>query len=131
MVAMIFLTCSHAQAAEPDPDPWWGKDKALHAGISFALASGSYGISTWLVRPKWQRIALASSVALGAGISKELWDLSGHGDPSWRDFTWDVIGTALGVTAAWLLDLALSPAPQSQSQQTTQALSPQAFSWTW
>ncbi|MGZ3478566.1 MAG: hypothetical protein ACXVCJ_28960, partial [Polyangiales bacterium] len=39
------------------------------------------------------------SIALGAG--KEIYDATGHGDPSWKDFTWDVIGTAVGLGLAW------------------------------
>ena len=26
------------------------------------------------------------------------------GDPSWRDFTWDVVGTTTGVLVGWLID---------------------------
>lgn len=37
-------------------------------------------------------------------MAKELWDLSGHGSPSWKDFTWDVIGVATGLLLSWLVD---------------------------
>ena len=44
-------------------------------------------------------------MALGAGIAKELADLSGLGDPSWRDLTWDAIGTATALAVSWSSDL--------------------------
>ena len=45
--------------------------------------------------------------ALGLGIAKEVWDLSGHGDASWRDLTWDVVGTTTGVLVAYAIDWAI------------------------
>ena len=60
-------------------------------------------------------MAAATVVALGAGVGKELWDLNGPGDASWRDLTWDVIGTATGVLVAsgvdWLIRYIRDPAP--------------------
>ena len=50
------------------------------------------------------RLLVGGSVAMGAGIAKELWDLAGHGDPSWRDLTWDALGTAFGLVIAWTVD---------------------------
>lgn len=73
------------------------------------LGAGGYGGASLLVEPRWARAALGGGFAIGVGGAKELWDLR-HGDPSWRDFTWDVIGSAAGVTVAYLLDLALSAA---------------------
>ena len=51
--------------------------------------------------------ASAASFALGLGIAKEVWDLSGHGDASWRDLTWDVVGTTTGVLVAYAVDWAI------------------------
>ena len=47
------------------------------------------------------------AVALAAGAAKELWDVAGPGDASWRDFTWDVVGTATGVAVAFAIYAAL------------------------
>jgi hypothetical protein len=41
---------------------------------------------------------------MGAGVAKELWDLSGRGDPSWKDLAWDGVGTAAGLVTAWCFD---------------------------
>jgi hypothetical protein len=35
---------------------------------------------------------------------KEGIDATGSGDPSWKDFTWDVIGAAVGLAVAWGVD---------------------------
>jgi putative lipoprotein len=67
------------------------------------------------------RAAAGATLALGAGIAKELLDLAGTGDPSWRDLTWDVVGTATGVLVAsgidYLIRRASRPVPQPVSSQ--------------
>jgi len=98
---------ARAQQAAPDPDPWFGRDKALHFGASASIAVIAYGGTSLATDDRPTRVVVAGSVALGAGILKELWDLSGHGDASWRDLTWDVVGTATGVLCAYALDWAL------------------------
>jgi putative lipoprotein len=96
-----------------DRDPWFGTDKALHCGVSVGLAAGSYAALTLVIDPAWQRALLATGFTLGLGAAKELYDATGHGDPSLRDFTWDVIGCALGVAIAYAIDLLLRPRAQS------------------
>jgi putative lipoprotein len=97
-----------AQARAADPDPWLGPDKALHFGVSVGLAAGAYGVSSFVLDHPWQRAVAGASFSLTLGAGKELYDLSGHGDPSWKDFTWDVVGTAVGVGIALLVDAAVS-----------------------
>ena len=90
-------------------DSWLGADKALHFGFSGALAIGGYTAATSFSDSPGVRVAYGASVALLAGIGKELWDASGYGDPSWRDLTWDVIGTAVGVAICWAIDRFVVP----------------------
>jgi putative lipoprotein len=98
-------------AAEParaqDPDPWFGRDKALHFAASAVLASGGYGGTALVTDDVRLRLGVGGGVALAAGVAKELWDLSGHGDPSWRDLTWDLVGTATGLAVAVAIDWAI------------------------
>jgi putative lipoprotein len=63
----------------------------------------------WLFDARWKALAFGGGVALAAGAGKELLDWSGviHGDPSWKDFTWDVVGTVAGLAIAWGVDLLL------------------------
>src|SRR5215831_6398416 len=89
-------------------DEWFGSDKALHFGFSVALSGGGYAASTLVFDRRWQRATTGAVFSLSLGAAKELYDLSGHGDASWKDFTWDVVGTAVGTGIALLVDFAIS-----------------------
>jgi len=102
------LTCARPAAASDTAaaDPWWGRDKALHLGVSTGLAATGYGVSSlWLDR-SWQRASAGAAFSLTLGVGKELADWAGYGTPSYKDLLYDVAGTALGVTLAYLVDLA-------------------------
>jgi putative lipoprotein len=102
--ALALLVALAPAARAADPDPWFGRDKALHFGASFTLASGGYGSAALLTQRTDVRAATGAGLALSAGIAKEVYDRYAGGDPSWRDLTWDVVGTATGVAVAWLID---------------------------
>ena len=101
--AVLALHGGAARASEDDP--WLGRDKALHFGASALIAGGTYALSALWIDGRNGRAGVATGVALGAGVSKELYDLSGHGDPSLRDLAWDVVGTAFGVGVSVLIDI--------------------------
>lgn len=92
-----------AGAARADDD-WFGRDKALHFGASATLAAGGYGVSSIWLDEEWERATAGLTVSLAAGAAKEIWDAAGHGDPSWKDATWDLAGAAVGVAIALLAD---------------------------
>jgi putative lipoprotein len=102
VVAGAIADAPEAHAA--DPDPWFGRDKALHFTISAGLASAGYGVTAAIADDRAWRLPVGATVALAAGVGKELYDLTGRGDASWRDLTWDVLGTATGLGVAWLID---------------------------
>ncbi len=129
----LFLLCSlgwSAPARAADPDPWFGADKALHYGASAGLAGLGYGAASLVWDDTGLRLGFGASVALTAGIAKELVDLAGHGTPSWKDLTWDVLGTATGLLVAWGIDLLVRrlavPAPAASRNLPSRA--PQAGS---
>ena len=105
-LAAALAVGSPARAQAADPDPWLGQDKALHFGASAVIASGTYALGgLWQPSSETKRLLLGGSVALGAGVAKELYDLiSRRGSPSWRDLAWDVAGTAVGLAVAWVVD---------------------------
>ena len=113
-VAAIMLCCGllgllvvrASPAAAREADPWFGADKALHFSASFVLAGSGYAVGIGAFDHRGKAAALGTGIALGAGIAKELLDLAGMGQPSWRDITWNVIGTAAGLGVAMLIDLA-------------------------
>jgi putative lipoprotein len=97
------LLAGHAEAS--DPDPWFGRDKALHFGVSGLIASGSYAVSAAIFDARGHALLTAGGVSLAAGAGKELLDWAGYGDPSWKDFAADVAGTLVGLAVAWSVDL--------------------------
>jgi putative lipoprotein len=105
LTVTMILSVSPAHA--DDPDPWFGRDKALHFGATAVLASGGYGGAALATEDRRVRVAVGAGLSLAASAAKELWDLSGHGDASWRDLTWDVAGTATGLVVAFAIDAAL------------------------
>jgi putative lipoprotein len=104
-VALLFASRAHAQ--QQDTDPWFGPDKVLHFEASASIAIVVYAAASFKTDDRPTRAAAAATIALGAGLAKEAWDLTGHGDASWRDLTWDVIGTTTGVLVAYAIDWAV------------------------
>ena len=105
LVAAILVALSGRAFAADD---WFGRDKALHFGASAGIALGGYGGAALLSDDVRVRLAVGGGLALSAGVGKELWDLSGHGDASWRDLTWDAVGTVTGLAVAVTLDWAIT-----------------------
>jgi putative lipoprotein len=93
-----------SRAETADADPWWGRDKALHFSASASLAVVGYAGTSMGTENRAARAAGGAALAVGAGVGKELWDLDGHGDASWRDLTWDLIGAATGVLFSLAID---------------------------
>jgi putative lipoprotein len=104
VAAVMTAGAGTAQAA--DPDPFWGKDKALHFVAAGALAGTGYALTTAATDDRWKAFAVGGGVALGAGALKEGLDALGYGDPSWKDFAWDAIGAAFGLGVAFVIDAA-------------------------
>jgi len=112
LLSLALVTVSTAARAEDD---WFGRDKALHFGISAALAGGGYAAAALVFDRPWQRATTGAAFSLSLGAAQELYDLSGHGDASWKDFTWDVVGTAFGTGVALLVDAALPRSSRVES----------------
>jgi putative lipoprotein len=108
LAAALLTSRPGAALAQEDRDPWFGHDKALHFGASVMLASGGYAATSLVTDDRRVRLAVGGGFALSLGVAKELWDLEGHGDPSWRDLTWDVVGTVTGLALAAAIDWTIS-----------------------
>jgi putative lipoprotein len=104
LVLVLVSVLAPLPARAADPDPWFGRDKGLHFAVSGTIAAAGYAGAALVTENRTTRAAAGATLALGAGAAKELWDLSGHGDASWRDLTWDVVGTATGVLVAAAID---------------------------
>jgi len=102
--ALLALVWLAPAAARAEGDPWLGRDKAVHFAASAVLArSASLGAGLVLERPR-DRALVGAGVSLTLGALKELYDLTGRGDPSAKDLAWDALGTLVGVGVAWVLD---------------------------
>jgi putative lipoprotein len=96
-------------------DEWFGRDKALHFGVSAAIASGGYGGARLASAGRATSFVIGGSIAAAAGLAKEGWDLAGHGDPSWKDLAWDAVGIAVGLALAYAIDRLVDREPQAMS----------------
>ena len=105
VLSAALMLAPRAQASEADP--WFARDKYLHGSISLGIAGAGYGGAALLTSDRRLRALSGFGAAITIGGAKELWDMQGHGDPSWRDFSWDVAGGAVGVGVSYLLDLAI------------------------
>jgi len=115
---MALLMLPNAASAEPSrdaQDPFFGPDKALHFGVSMGLSAGGYALSSLVWDKPWQRAVGGAALSLLAGVGKELWDLAGHGTPSWKDLAWDGMGTAVGIGGALAVDVLILPEPRAES----------------
>jgi putative lipoprotein len=110
LVHLAFLLCvacvsSSRSAVAADADAWWGRDKALHFGVSAGLSSGVYALAGLHYEARGPRLLWGAGVSMAVGAGKEVLDATGFGTPSWRDLTWDAIGVATGLLIAWTIDV--------------------------
>ena len=104
---MFCITPSVARA-----DDWLGPDKALHFGYSAAFGAAATTTIPFAggPGPDWRSFALGASLGFVPGIAKETWDLTGHGDASWRDLAWDAAGALAGAGLVWAVQALTTPA---------------------
>jgi putative lipoprotein len=108
LAVVLGTVLSSLPARAADDDPWISRDKAFHFDVSLGLASAGYAVgAAWVVDARWKALALSGGATLLVGAGKELLDLAGLGDPSWKDMAWDAIGTVAGLALAWGVDLLL------------------------
>ena len=99
--------------AAAQADPWWGRDKALHLGVSLTLGAATYG-TLWGLGDDgpWTRLALSGSIAMLPGLAKEIYD---DGQPSnsfsGKDMLYNGVGALLGCGLMLSLELWLGRGP--------------------
>ncbi len=102
--AALALSLATPTPAWAEPDAWLGPDKALHGTVAAGLALTGYAAALPFSFDVAPRIAVGAGTSLLLGVAKELADLAGGGQASWKDLAWDAIGCALGVLTAVLID---------------------------
>jgi putative lipoprotein len=111
-LALSVLLAGAVPAAAREPDKWLARDKAEHYSVSLMLGADGYAAMTAFSDRPAIRAAFGASFALSAGIAKELYDQSIGRQLSWRDLTWDALGTATGTIVAWLAHRYLYMSPR-------------------
>jgi putative lipoprotein len=107
VLCLCLLAPLSARGEEPEiasRDDWFAQDKALHFGVSAGLAGAGYAGGALLFDAPGTRWLTGAGVALGAGIGKELYDAGRGSFFSFKDLTWDVVGTATGLGLSWAVD---------------------------
>jgi uncharacterized protein YfiM (DUF2279 family) len=95
--ALLLLLCTVPAAA----DDWTGADKFYHFSASLAVGTAAFTTAafTWPEGEEPGFSAVSLGTVAGVGLSKELFDAAFGGDPSAKDFAWDMAGgvVALGI----------------------------------
>ena len=90
-------------------DKWTGPDKVAHIGVTAGLTAGTYGLLIGF-KPGMDmghRALWAVTAGFGAGLFKEGLDLAFNtGQPSYKDLTMDLVGTATGLVFMLIMDAA-------------------------
>ncbi len=103
-IALAVVLATPVARAE---DEWFASDKVNHAVVSGSIAGGVGCIGLTQTRGRFTPYLVGGGVALGLGLGKEGYDALGGGSASLRDVTWDVVGAAVGLGLALVMDLAL------------------------
>ncbi|XXF79896.1 hypothetical protein P2318_09160 [Myxococcaceae bacterium GXIMD 01537] len=119
----LLLVGPAALGAPASGDDWLGADKAKHFGATLGLAGLGYGAGALLLESPRARLLSGAALGMGVGLGKELYDLGRGGRFSWKDLTWDAIGTATGLLVSWTLDRLLfhDSAPVRPARRATGA----------
>lgn len=85
-------------------DAWWGSDKALHLGVSIGLAAGATAVTAAWIEDPLERAVIGAVSSVTIGVAKEFFDGLGLGEASFRDLTWDLVGSVIGGALAWVVE---------------------------
>ncbi len=99
-----FMFAARVSAQPRISDRWWARDKAMHCSVSLMLAADAHTVASAFTERPLYRALWGSALPMSLGLAKELHDQSIGRPFSWRDLTWDALGTATGTTVAWLID---------------------------
>ena len=99
---MLVATDARADASD---DPWTSSDKFIHYGVSAGIAVTGYVAGAMIFDTRAHALATGAVVTTIAGVGKELSDLGGYGNASFKDLAWNGLGMVTGLAVAWGIDL--------------------------
>jgi putative lipoprotein len=90
--------CASFHWSKDEEDQWWAEDKAKHVSLSAASSFGTTWGARALGAPSAPAAAGGFTFTISGGALKELWDATASDGSgwSWKDLTWDLIGTTAG-----------------------------------
>lgn len=107
VVAALVVAAIATPALAEDKDPWVSADKEKHFVASSGVTGAGYLTASFFTDDVVARAVFAAGLGVAVGGGKEVLDAAGLGDPSFKDLTWDLVGTATTVAIAVTFDLAL------------------------
>jgi uncharacterized protein YfiM (DUF2279 family) len=75
-------------------DRWFARDKAQHFFMAAFIQTTAFGSLRAAGLSRNASLAGATVATSAVSVGKELWDRTHHGDPSFKDLTWDAAGMA-------------------------------------
>lgn len=114
VISCFLASCLHLPAGAR-ADDWVGLDKALHFSVSAGLGGAGYGVAVFVSERRWVRALYGAGFSLTLGGAKEIYDATGAGTPSEKDLVWDLFGTLVGVSVAYLVDWLVTQEPTETS----------------
>jgi len=101
ILGMLLSGCSTFHWSKDEEDQWWAEDKAKHVSLSAASSFAATWGSRSLGVPTETAAAGGFTLTISAGALKEIWDATASDGSgwSWKDFAWDLAGTAAGTWA--------------------------------
>jgi len=107
VVLCAAVVCGGCASLPRARSSWWGKDKALHLGLSAAIAGGAYaGMRSGGAVSEGEAAVSGFAIGFGAGYAKEVHDAGRPGGTGFdlRDLFWDLVGACVGVGLAAAAD---------------------------
>ncbi|MDF1896756.1 YfiM family lipoprotein [Rahnella contaminans] len=97
VISLIFYCCGCTHFAN---DQWTGRDKTGHFVGSAVLAAAGTAYADNQGRNEARSRSFGLLFSVGLGATKELYDSRAGGSGwSWKDFSWDIAGAAVGYSA--------------------------------
>ena len=97
---LFFAQTAHAAQATVARDSWFGSDKLKHFFMSAFATSVAYSALQAAGASRKTAMTGAIGASIGLGITRELYNRRTNGLFSYKDLTWDAMGT--GAAAAML-----------------------------
>lgn len=97
LLMLMLISSMFSGCASNPTDPWWAEDKAAHLAVSTVLSAAVTRHGMHVGNSGAKAHAQAVGVVLLIGASKEAYDATYGGTGwSWRDMTWNLLGSLLG-----------------------------------